>query len=326
MSDQPPLDEPSSDPKPKPNNRRTILIIAALGLIFSCAACTLISFILPDTRSPATRSEQADVLDEATAVPEASLETGRNEPPEPTLEPIPTDEPEPTPLPDPTDTPEPTPLPEPTDTPEPDFDPTIYITGSNISLDDIPQGEPGLVVVLAGPPGNFGVVPIVIRNNTDEPVFDIELSATARDAAGNILGTARGDDIVPDSVPPGGLAIGRVLFRDTPLENATLDYVLSGGDAPGFLFVNRDLEIVEHNLVGGNVVGLALNNHDSALNLIEVVVMCFDDQSVPTTVRSDFTDQDRVEAGAELPFSVDLLGDEAKCNRYLLAGNGWETE
>lgn len=221
-----------------------------------------------------------------------------------------------------TTTPPPTPPPPPTA----EIDPTAYLATANITPDDLPQGDPGLVVVLAGPPGTFGVVPIVIRNNTDTPAYNIELSATARDAAGAILGTARGDDITPSYVPPGGVAIGRVLFQDTPIDGANIEYNITSAGGPGFIFTRRDLVIEEHQLVNGNVVGLSMNNHSTALNLTKVIVMCFDDDLIPSAVRFDFTDQDRVEAGAELPFSVDLLGDEAKCSRYLIAGSGRETD
>jgi hypothetical protein len=122
------------------------------------------------------------------------------------------------------------------------------------------------------------------------------------------------------------LAIGRLLFGDTPLDDATIEYVFTYEDDPGFIFARRDLEILEHNLIGGNVVGLSLNNNAAALDSTKFVVMCFGDDLIPTTVHFDFTDQDRVESGAQLPFSVDLLGDEAQCPRYLIAGSGRETD
>lgn len=295
----PATDQPSSDPTPKkPRNRRKIIIILVLAF-FACGACGIISTFF--TRTSATTTERVVQVD-PTDKPESSDESVNSAT-------IPTDEP----------------AAEPTATAA-EIDPIVYVTGINITPDDLPHGDPGLVVVLAGPPGTFGVVPIVIRNNTDTPAYNIELSATARDAAGAILGTARGDDITPSYVPPGGVAIGRVLFQDTPLDGATIEYNITASGDPGFIFTRRDLVIEEHQLVNGNVVGLSVNNHSTALNLTKVIVMCFDDDLIPSAVRFDFTDQDRVEAGAELPFSVDLLGDEAKCSRYLIAGSGRETD
>ena len=221
-----------------------------------------------------------------------------------------------------TASPPPTPVPSPTS----EIDPTAYLAAANMSPDDLPTGDAGLVVIAAGFPSNFGVIPVVVRNNTDAPIYNLEISATARSADGSVLGTASGRNIAPGYVPPGGIAFGRVLFQDAPLDGATIEYLITGDDSAGTIFTHRDMEISEHNLVGGSVVGSLLNSNPTALDLINVAVICFDDTLTPTTARDDYTDQDRVEAGAEVPFSVDLLGDAAQCGRYLLAGGGWEAD
>jgi len=301
---QPSID-PSSPETKKPKKRRTLLIILVLAF-FTCAACGLFSlFFLPDAPQ-ATTSERGADTGAAEESAETTADLDEESEPEANEDTAPADAPESA-----------APL---------DIDPTAYIASYNMSPDELPQGDPGLSVILAGPPSMFGAVPVVVRNNTDEPVYDIQISATARDAAGAILGTGPGRDFSPSYVPPGGVAFGRVLFGDTPLDNATIDYLVSGDQSAGFIFSSRDLDINEHNLVNGNVVGLMVNSHNTPVTLINVVVACFDDDLVPTTIRDEFTDQDRVEGGAELPFSVDLLGDEAQCGRYLVAGSGWRSD
>lgn len=47
------------------------------------------------------------------------------------------------------------------DTSESKLDATFFVTGNNMSPGDLPEGEPGLTVVAAGPASTFGVVPIV---------------------------------------------------------------------------------------------------------------------------------------------------------------------
>lgn len=126
MSDQEPLDQPLPTPKPKPDNRRTILIILALGLFFTCAACGIISALLPDANRTAEVAEQPAPTDEPTetadepikpiaAPTESSSPTETSEPaqPEPTAEPppIPTETAPPS-----TATPQPTAAPQPTET------------------------------------------------------------------------------------------------------------------------------------------------------------------------------------------------------------------
>lgn len=312
MSDQQPLDQSSPTPKPKSNNRRTLLILGALITVFACAACGIIYYFVP---SPADNSRSASEVAEEVEVEVTRLvevEVTRLIEVEVTrlVETIITS----------------TPPPDPTAAPTPEIDPTAYIAGSNITPDDLPAGDPGLVVIAAGPPSQFGAIPIVVRNNTDAPVYDLDISATARDAAGSVLGTGPGRDITPVYVPPGGIAFGRVLFEDTPLDGAEIEYLITGDDDPGSIFIRRNLEVVEHNLVGGNIVGNLLNSNAAPLDLINVAVMCFDDTLTPITVRDSYTDQERVESGAQLPFSVDLLGDEAQCGRYLLAARGTETD
>lgn len=310
----------SEAPEPKrSNNRRTILIVAALLLLFACGACALVFILIPSGDRTTTAERVAEVdQSEAQATTELS--------PTPEAEATATDAETDVATPSPTIPPAPSATPQPTAVPEPDLDTTIYVTANDMSVDDIPGGEPGLTVVAAGPPSTFGVVPIVIRNNTDAPVYDIDLSASAHDETGSVLGTGSGDDIVPAYVPPGGLAIGRVLFGDTPLDGATIEYLITADDGAGFLFSRRDMTVVEYNWVGESVVGVMLNPHNTALDLTKVVAMCFDDSYTPTSVRVEFTDQDRVEAGGELPFSVDMRTDESQCGRFLIVGTGFMTD
>lgn len=216
----------------------------------------------------------------------------------------------------------PTPLPTIAPAPTTEIDPTAYIAAANVSLEDLPAGDPGLAVIAAGPPSRFGVIAVLIRNNTDSPVYNLDVSATARDAAGSVLGTGPGRDIAPSLVPPGGIAFGRILFEGTPLDGATIEYMVTGDTTNRTIFIPSDLEIVEHNLVGGNIVGSLLNSHSTALDSVEAFVICLDDNLMPIAAHSSRTDQERVESGAQLPFSVDILGDEAQCGRYLLAATG----
>ncbi|MEZ4540242.1 MAG: hypothetical protein R3C43_09735 [Chloroflexota bacterium] len=191
MSDETPVETSLSDiPKAKPGRRR-ILIIGAVVLIFACGACGLVSVLITNNDSPTQTAERVAAVSEQVDPTE-----------DPTAEP-PTDEP-PTIVPTlpPTETAAPADTPAPTDTPEPEIDPITPVNGIGITPADIPQGEPGLSVVLAGSPSRFGAVPVVVRNNTDEPVYDIEISATARDSAGSVLGTGPGRDIAPSLVPP----------------------------------------------------------------------------------------------------------------------------
>lgn len=162
MSDQAPLDEPSSDPKPKPNNRRTILIIAALGLIFACAICGLITLVLPDASSTVETSQQPNNA----TVEETAEQPVAEEGSEPTKAP-PTDAPttEPPPTDAPTDTPAPTTTDEPTETPTPTSSPTpapvpVVLTGTGDSVVDVKKWQGPALAHITGNTGlsHFAVV------------------------------------------------------------------------------------------------------------------------------------------------------------------------
>lgn len=166
MSDQRPLNEPSSDQKPKPSNRRTILIIAAVGLIFACAACGLITFVLPDSNSTAETSPQSsnDAVEETDEQPVATVAEEGDEPTEapptqkPTAEPTSTDAPTDTPAPTATDEPmeTPTPTSSPTPAPEP-----LVLTGTGDSVVDV-EKWPG--PALAHITGNAGLSHFAVVN------------------------------------------------------------------------------------------------------------------------------------------------------------------
>lgn len=215
----------------------------------------------------------------------------------------------------------PTPLP----SPAAEIDPTAYLATFNITPDDLPVGDIGLVVIAEGQPSAYGTIPVVVRNNTDAPAYNIEISATARDAAGSVLGTGSGILLAPSYVAPAGIAFGTVSFMDTSLDSATIEYLVTADDAPSIIVARRDLEVLEHNIVGNNIVGTLLNANATPLDLIQGGAICFDDNLVPVAAPSSFTDQERVEANAEIPFSVNLFSDTAKCGRYFLSAHGFET-
>jgi len=219
----------------------------------------------------------------------------------------------------------PTAPPPPTPAPAAAIEPTSYLATANITPDDLPAGGPGLSVIAQGQPSEFGSISVVVRNNVDAPVYNVEISATARDEAGGVLGTGSGLLFAPSYVPPGSVAFGTVGFMDTDLDGATIDYRVTAQDAPSVFLARRDLEVLEHNIVGNNIVGILLNSNDAPLDLVQGAAICFDDDLVPIAAPSSFTDQGEVDANAELPFSVNLFSNTASCSRYFLAAHGFET-
>lgn len=93
---------------------------------------------------------------------------------------------------------------------------TGYVGGNAFSL--IPAGESGEVSVVAtGEVDQFGQIPFVVRNNTTEDVASVQVSVTARDASGALVGVANASQVRPSFVPVGGIGFGVASFGNVSL-------------------------------------------------------------------------------------------------------------
>ena len=88
-------------------------------------------------------------------------------------------------------------------------------------------------MVLAGPPGtDDGVLLVVVRNNTSKPAYGVEVSGTARDASGALVGSGSSQRLVPPDLGPGQIAIGYVRFRLNDNTTATTFQLRARPPAP----------------------------------------------------------------------------------------------
>ena len=76
----------------------------------------------------------------------------------------------------------------------------------------IPEGTAGELVVAMQGPGAGSIAPVVVRNNTDNVVYDVEVEGIARDAAGTLVATGNSQQMLPYAVPAGGIAFAYVYF------------------------------------------------------------------------------------------------------------------
>lgn len=191
----------------------------------------------------------------------------------------------------------------------------------------VPDGElDKLSVVLLGPAGDGGSVPVVVRNRTDDTVYSIEASATARAADGSLAASGSSQGFAPSAVAPGEWAFGYVYFGGDLPAGATFDVTATGETDEAFIG-SVDVKPVETNLVPGQyggrqVVGIVSNDHaEEVSGPISVDVICFDaaGTAVTSTHRS-FTDADTIAAGGTASFSVDVF--EAECVNYAVGASG----
>jgi hypothetical protein len=206
----------------------------------------------------------------------------------------------------------------------PSTSPALRVVGNVV----IPDGEVGkLSVVLLGLVDDGGSVPVVVRNRTDDTLYSIEASATARDAAGALAGSGSSQGFSPSTVEPGEWAFGYVYFSGDVPADATFDVTATGESDDGFIG-SLDVTPVETNVVpveyGGNeIVGIVENPNDETVSgPVSVDIICFDAAGTAITgTHQSFTDAEEVAAGGTASFSVSISEDP--CPNYAVGASGY---
>jgi hypothetical protein len=200
-------------------------------------------------------------------------------------------------------------------------------TLSLVAYNELPALDPGiegeLSVIKAGrfQGSSSTTVPVIVRNNTNETVYRIGISAIAYDADGAMLAIGSAQEFTPNEVGPGELSLGYVYFSDVELpEDATIEYEVTSEELDEFENI-RDLVIQKHNLVGERIIGLLINQHDAGVTgPISVTAYCFDSDGELLDYFDDYTEKDQADSGETIPFQVDI---ELPCDHYLLAARGY---
>lgn len=194
-----------------------------------------------------------------------------------------------------------------------------------------PTGSAGEVVVVDT--GRYdqqaGLLPVVLRNNTEEPVIRPTVTGTALDGSGSILGSGEDQILHPNMLVPGASAIGYVYFggefpKGTTFELDVEATPVSSSDAQ---FENiRDLVVDEAKVVEGDFgprgVGFVSNPYDYPVTgPIGVRFACLEAAGgLITHMPSSFTGKDRAAPGERLSFQVDLLDH---CPIFLVGSSGF---
>lgn len=201
-----------------------------------------------------------------------------------------------------------------------------YMGGNAFTL--IPAGESGRVSVVAygeaGPLG--GSMPVVVRNNTAEDVYDVTVSAAGKDASGRVVAAADDQGIAPFHVAPGTLGIGHLYFgTEPPPSGLSYEFRVESATPDDLRFARtRDLEVVEASLFEDRVVGQLSNPQDGDVEgIVRITVTCFDLEGTPLSDYWDFVETNRFAPGDLLPFQATLYGVAAGgCPAFLVAASG----
>ena len=195
-----------------------------------------------------------------------------------------------------------------------------YLAGDALPL--LPPGHPSVVDVVAiGAPVRDWFVPIVLRNNTAETVVLTNVSGTAHDASGALLGSAEAFSfITPSIVPAGQVALAHLEFNsaDPIPADAVLAFEATAAPLATAQVLRQDLEIVEAMQEADRLVGLARNGTDEALiGKITVLGLCFDAAGVIQGDYAGFADKVDLGPGETAPFTVRLAGT-GPCEAFLI--------
>ena len=192
----------------------------------------------------------------------------------------------------------------------------------------IPEGRPGeLDVVLLGTLDDAsGTVPVVVRNNTSSPAYNLEATGTARAPDGSLAGSGSSQGFEPATVEPGEWAFGYVFFSAAIPGDAEFDITATADTEQGFAgSLGASLSEVTTNSdeFGQHVVGIVTNDSDAEMGgPVSVSVACFDQTGTQVLdVHTGFAEGDAIPAGGTSSFTVDLF--DAPCPVFAVGASGY---
>ncbi len=203
-------------------------------------------------------------------------------------------------------------------------DASRYVIGfGDLSAVSLPTGDPGVVgIVVAGETTDSGgAVNMVVRNNTSDEVGRIEVTGTARDSAGALVGSGSSQGFQPQVVAPGEIAYGYVYFDSEIPPGSTFQFSVDADSVDDYFL---PVTVTEINNNGSQIIGAVTNENSVAVSgPISADVMCFGlDGSLIDYARS-YAEEDELPAGGAGSFSIDLYGDECPIGLAAASGYGY---
>jgi hypothetical protein len=201
-----------------------------------------------------------------------------------------------------------------------DASPYVAVFG-DLSAVSLPDGEPGEVsiIVRADAVDSGGSVNMIVRNNTNVPIGAIDVTGTARDAAGSLVGSGSSQGFEPAVIAPGEIAFGYVFFDSDLPADSTFEFSVSASEVDDFFL---PVTVTEISNTGDQIIGIVKNELDVEVSgPIGANVICLGpDGSILNFVRS-FAEQDKLPPGGTGSFAISLYGDE--CPAGIVGASGY---
>jgi hypothetical protein len=198
-----------------------------------------------------------------------------------------------------------------------------FLGGNALEL--LPGGEDGELGVARVGIYDGNILPVIIRNNTDQEMSDIKVSAVARTADGELIAAGGDQGFQPNRVAAGSYTLGYIYFDGITLPaDAAFEFEVDGENYTGDDSFSRiDLEVKDAAYLGDRIVGEFTNRSEvSVAGPIGISVMCFDGAGNILGYGQGYSDKEEAVPGDDVPFQVSLYGG-FDCTNFLVAGSGW---
>lgn len=217
---------------------------------------------------------------------------------------------------------------EPTATPQPaeasnDGAESPTLGGNAIQL--LRGGEEGEFAVAAVGPYDGNILPLVLRNNTDQDLTDVTVSATARTASGELIAAGGDQGFNPTVVRAGSYTLGYIYFDGIALPaDATFEFEVNGETFTGYSsFSKIDLSVTDAAFLGDRIVGEFENTSEVTVQgPVGISIVCFGADGVVFGFEQGYADKDEAAPGDKIPFQVSFYSG-IDCTNFLVAASGF---
>jgi hypothetical protein len=192
-----------------------------------------------------------------------------------------------------------------------------------------PAGPAGKVSVVyqapISPQQNGTVVPIVLDNNSSKAVAHVDISGTAKDASGKIVGSGDSQGTSPSVIMPGQWALAFIYFQsgDGLSSSDTMSFSVNTSQADTSSYNTAAIQVTQANMSSGSLTGGVQNTTGHVVTgPISVDAYCFDANGHPNYEQGGFTSSSGdLAPNATDSFQIDLSGQQ--CSSYLVGASGY---
>lgn len=175
-------------------------------------------------------------------------------------------------------------------------------------IDQLPAATPGEVSVVASYPittGADGIAAtmVLLRNATDQPVANVSVAGTVRDASGALMAVGANETTWPPVIAPGQVAHAYIQFQGAVASRTAGEYAATWGPVPASSS-GVSLEIQEANSLGDSIIGFVRNPGSDTAYQGVLAASCYDTNGQMTNWLYRPLENTSLDANHVVPFNV----------------------